>query len=267
MSESLSTGQQSILANFREIAGVNDEQLCIQVLQSNNWNLETAINNFVNEPSAAAQPPASSSRSISSRGRPTPRPLQQQQQNDNNNRPQTLFDVILNPLKWVFQSAPMSLNPDADTAKFVDQFNRAYGDNHPAFHEGSYNSAVAEAFRTHKMLLMYLHSPFHDDTNEFCRKIMCSQNMMNLASQNVLVWIGKVWDPEAYSLSAQFQVVSYPFTAVVVCQSNRAVQVVDRIQGYVPEGEYFDRLRNVVAASSSVVNRQRESLARRSVLY
>ena len=261
MSEHLSASQRDILTNFREIAGLDDEPLCIQILQSNNWNLEASINSYVNDPTTAANPSRGShreqARSSGGQGHHQQRVGQLQGH-------QTIFDFVLGPLKWLFQVTPTSLNPERDALKFINSFDVTYGSNHPAFHAGSYHSAVTEAHRTSKTLLIYLHSPFHDDTDDFCRHILCSENMAQITPvRDVLIWVGCIWDPEAYSLSASLKVVSFPFTAVAVCQSARAIQVVDRIQGNMSPPVYFERLGAVVAASAAAVSRQRESTARR----
>lgn len=39
----------------------------------------------------------------------------------------------------------------------------------PLFLAESYREAVQEAARQHKFLLVYLHSPLHQDTSQFCR--------------------------------------------------------------------------------------------------
>ena len=134
-------------------------------------------------------------------------------------------------VRWLFQSRPVSLNPQRDTMKFIDDFNLQYRSNHPVFHPDSYQAAVALAFSTSKFLLIYLHSPIHEDTNRFCRQVLCSQRLTALTSQYMVTWAGKIWDSEAYGLSSQLKATAYPFVALLVCQSNRMVQVADKIQG------------------------------------
>jgi hypothetical protein len=51
------------------------------------------------------------------------------------------------------------------------------------------------------------------------------------ADQNFIVWSGKIWDSEAYGLSMQLRTSSFPFLALLVCESERTVQIADRIQG------------------------------------
>lgn len=40
-----------------------------------------------------------------------------------------------------------------------------------------------------------------------------------------------MWDAEPYNLSMQLKVSSFPFMALMLCESERSVQIIDRIQG------------------------------------
>ena len=40
-----------------------------------------------------------------------------------------------------------------------------------------------------------------------------------------------MWDAEAYSLSLQLKVSSFPFMALMMSESERSVQILDKIQG------------------------------------
>ena len=153
-----------------------------------------------------------------------------------------LFEMALTPLRWLFQTHPISLNRELDTRKFLGEFDRKYSSRHPTFVDGSYQSAVARAFQQSKFLLIYLHSPMHDDTTKFCNQVLCSESFSVFANQNVVCWAGKIWDPEAYDLSSQLRASSYPFLALLVCQSDRVVQVADRIQGKIKALHYMPQI-------------------------
>lgn len=167
-------------------------------------------------------------------------------------------------LRWLFQSRPMALNPAQDAQRFVDDFESNFGNQHPRFHIGSYQSAVAAAFQQSKFLVVYLHSPIHDDTNKFCTQLLSSDPFINMMEQNAVVWAGRVWDPEAYSLSSQLGASAFPFVALLMCQSNRSVQIVDRIQGY-SDGDIspFDRINTGIQLYGGVLNRTRIEAQRR----
>ncbi len=76
-----------------------------------------------------------------------------------------------------------------------------------------------------------------------------------------------MWDTEAYSLSIQLKASTFPFLALLVCQSERIVQVVNRIQGtdVTTEPQLLERLTASVTQSNHVINRIRTEITRRLV--
>ena len=176
----------------------------------------------------------------------------------------SLLGSFSQPLRWLFQARPISLDPNRDAQKFVDEFEVNYGHQHPQFFIGSYQNAVAAAFQQSKFLVVYLHSPIHDDTNRFCQQVLCTTQFINAMNENAVIWGGKVWDPEAYSLSGQLGASAFPFLAILMCQSNRAVQIVDRIQGYTDsEVPPLDRINTAIQLYGMTLNRNRIEVERR----
>lgn len=238
----LSNDQQRTLQIFQEVSQISDDYLSIQILQQNNWNLDLSLSQFVGESSQRNENSVESSsrrQTFNSSESPTTRILQRNNNrapnirgNSNENEDDnSIFKQITLSVKWFFQTRPVSLNPRRDTLKFIDDYDLNYRPIHPTFHPDSYQSAVALAFSSSKFLLIYLHSPMHDDTNRFCRQVFCSQQLTTLADQYMITWGGKIWDPEAYDLSCQLKATSYPFIALLVCQNDRMVQVAEKIQG------------------------------------
>jgi FAS-associated factor 2 len=235
----LSSQQQETLQTFQDISQITDDGLAIQVLQQNNWNLDSAVNQFVQDQSGNVsisnatdnvnnnQPRNRLNRTAAS----TTTNTTNNSNNNNNTNQNTILDVAFLPLRWLFQVRPVSMNPNMDTANFIDEYGRKFGNIHPTFQNCSYQSAVANAFQASKFLLVYLHSPIHEDTNKFCRQVFASPEVVNLADANLLTWTGNIWHPEAYGLSTQLKASAFPFVALLVCQSNRVVQIAERIQG------------------------------------
>lgn len=162
MHNDLTPEQVMTLHQFAEITHITDENLCRSILFQNNWNLEVAVDNFVrgtdsnrNSINGAVNP--SYSNRGSRRGNRDAPPLP------------GVFDMFITPLRWLFQTHPESLNPVEDCRRHLADFTNAYGHNGPTFRESSYNQAIAAAFRQGKLLLIYLHSPMHDETSKFCR--------------------------------------------------------------------------------------------------
>lgn len=281
--------QQQILGNFQEIVQIQDDQLCIDLLQQNNWNLEHAVNAFMLGGAAAASSP--SSRQQSRRNLDAPRPstdrstnriysteethFEQFQAQESEGAEDTtvtsansnsggLLDLVLYPIRWLFTKKSFAFNPNRDATNFIQEFQSEYGTSHVPFHRGSYQSAVAAAFQQSKFLLIYLHSPLHQDNDQFARQVLCDSTFTNFVNENMIVWGGQVFDPEAYGLSSQLSVTSYPFLALVVCQSARSVQIADRLQGIVDLEDVINRLRNVSGIYSAIIERSRLETERRA---
>jgi len=290
----LSGDQLYKLESFKEITNITDDYLCMQILIQNKWNLDTSLNQFVNEQngdhnhqeddededenrtlddilrSSITDPllrtemirneNASLERQNALRRYNNENRGNNNNDNSNNNHVSSLLGtqrntsgdsstgsssggggrggdgvgltgLLLIPLRWLFQSRPISLYPEQDSVRFIEEYNTKYSIDHPIFHRHSYQNAVATAFQSSKFLLVYLHSPIHDDTQRFCQSVLSAPHLIAHTNEHMLTWAGKIWDPEAYGLSSQLKVATFPFMAVLICQSNRTVQVVERIQG------------------------------------
>lgn len=258
---SLTDHQQELVATFHEITQLEDNELIVQILRQNNWNVDQAVNNYV---AGVDLSPSNEPTSSSSEDQQVWRNVDDSRQQSESNQ-NWLVNAIFNPLKTVFFARPAVLNPEADTRQFVNDFNAKYGYQHPTFQLSSYQNAVVQAFRQHKMLLVYIHSPLHEDTSAFCENALCSQNITRYIDENTVFWSGSVWDPEAYSLSTQLKASTFPFLALLVCQSERVVQVIDRIQGITEEGPFMERLTSVVGLANPVASRIRNDVQRRLV--
>ena len=296
-SSGLTADQVGILRTFQEISSIEDETLCLQILQVNHWNLEQALSQYVDGssqdlrevPLAAAAAAAASSSSSSAGGAysrqssraSSARPPVSSSNASNtasgsvrntstttttgqNNQENGLLDMLFLPLRWLFQSRPIALNPQRDTQRFIEDFNTNYGQHHARFHDNSYQTAVSAAFQQSKFLLVYLHSPLHEDTDRFCQQVFCQTAFTNVANQHMVVWGGNVWDAEAYGLSSQLGVTSFPFMALLVCQSTRSAQIADRIQGFQEVSQVLDRLQNAMSVYSTILNRNRMETERRT---
>lgn len=256
-SMSLTDHQQQLVATFQEITQLEDQELSAQILRQNNWNVDQAVNNYV-----AGTDPSPNASSSSSSDQQVWRNVGDDRQQSNQN---WLMNAFLNPIKLVFFTRPAKLNPESDTRQFVNDFNAKYGYQHPTFQISSYQSAVVHAFRQHKLLLVYIHSPLHEDTGAFCENALCSQNVTRYIDENTVFWSGCVWDAEAYSLSTQLKASTFPFLALLVCQSERVVQVIDRIQGITEEEPFLEKLTSSVGLANPVATRIRTDVQRRCV--
>ena len=265
----LSAEQQQSIQMFSEISQITDVQVALEILEENNWDVDQAVDRLMGGGGGSNVGSSGSSSAsglndvgmgvinagLSSRSRSSSSNSNRANAgNSNNNNAQVgstannrsasnagtrtrnqptnpAFEMVLAPLRWLFQTRPVSVNRELDTRKFLAEFDTQYGNQHPTFMEGSYQTAVQRAFQQSKFLLIYIHSPMHEDTPRFCHQVMCTQSFAQFANENFVCWSGRVWDPEAYDLSHQLRASSFPFVALLVCQSERVVQIADRVQG------------------------------------
>jgi len=111
------------------------------------------------------------------------------------------------------------------------------GERQPRFFEGTYSQAAHKAREENKFLLVYLHSSMHSDSPRFCREVLCTENVASFLEENFILWGGDITTTEAYRLSNQFGVTSYPFFAVVANVSNT-----ETMWGYLQSLNYNKRL-------------------------
>jgi FAS-associated factor 2 len=72
-------------------------------------------------------------------------------------------------LTYFWPSGGPELDPTAASSKFQTDFESQYGNVHPNFLTGSFQQACTQSRTQFKFLIVYLHSPMHQHTAEFCR--------------------------------------------------------------------------------------------------
>ena len=128
---------------------------------------------------------------------------------------------------------------------------------------GAHTDAVRQAHRNSKFLIVYLHSPMHEDTNKFCEQVLCNLEIAEHCDRTALTWAGRVWDSEAYFPSQQLRVSTYPFMALLMPKSETMVEIADRVQGRIEASSLLARLRNVMRTFEGHLNRVRQAEQRR----
>ena len=109
-----------------------------------------------------------------------------------------------------------------DVVRFREVLDQQYGLLHPIIYDGTYSQALERAKQDLRFLLVYLHCPSHQDTDDFCTKVICSPELTNFASeQNVIFWACSVDSGEGYRVSEALHESTYPFLAVIVLRQNR----------------------------------------------
>ena len=170
-----------------------------------------------------------------------------------NNRSQSFIGSLWN---WLLASSHP--NPESATREFITDFDYEYSPDHPRFIGGSYQTAVADAHTRSKLLMVYLHSPLHEDTDRFCNGVLCSSEFTEYVDNNFLLWGGSTYDVEGYSLSLQLNVTSFPFIGIFQCTGNRSVKLLDRFQGYTTGENITNKLQHMLIIHNAMIAQTQE---------
>ncbi|TPX69269.1 hypothetical protein SpCBS45565_g02606 [Spizellomyces sp. 'palustris'] len=249
----LTADQRDKLQNFQAITNQEDLDAALAILENHGWDLQRSVHSVFEEvgtdhtPEDAPQPaPSTSTNSTTSGG------LQRQTV--------SLWTLLTLPvtlplrIAWAILSyaasfLPPSLRPiprtpaaqtrrsttpgdsKAAAARFLLDFEQTYGTQHPQFFQGTYTQALQKAKSEIRYLLVYLHSPEHDDTSGFCRQTLGSESLSPfLIQKNILVWAGDVRNSEEFQVSNILSATKYPFLAIIAPHQS-SLKVVERIEG------------------------------------
>ncbi|XP_035223428.1 FAS-associated factor 2-like isoform X2 [Stegodyphus dumicola] len=259
----LSSQQTEKLLQFQDLTGIEDIERCRNILESHNWDLEVATQVTLNMREGAP-----------SVYRPLPRtppsvvaspPDQRVFLAVRSWQPTGLlgwsFLFISFPFQFVYSAlvrlARYALSfiradprrtvtdPIRDVTTFIEQFEETYGTEHPIFYRGTYYQAVNDAKQDLKFLLVYLHGDDHQDTDEFCRTVLCNPEVVNFVNSSFLFWACSVNTSEGYRVSQALRENTYPFLAVIVLRENR-MTVVARLEGPTEPELLIRRLRLII---------------------
>ncbi|KAI8849474.1 hypothetical protein BC829DRAFT_182361 [Chytridium lagenaria] len=180
------------------------------------------------------------------------------------------FNILQGPRRRTTSARRRNLqstDPQAAAARFLLDFEVAYGVSHPNFFQGTYSQALDVAKRELRYLFVYLQSSDHDDTPDFNRNTMTSERFINyIQEQNFLVWAGDIKESESFLVSNVLLATRYPFIALIAPQGSRMV-VVDRVEGPSSPEELITALSHHVNRFDSNINairadRERQDQAR-----
>ncbi|KAI8143367.1 thioredoxin-like protein [Fennellomyces sp. T-0311] len=295
--------QKELLEQFQAVTQSDDLEASISRLSHYNWNLERAVGSVYEANSShdsarekLEQEVASSTQSASSsdNGTPTASSSSPRQQPSRPTPPPRPFRLgLFSLLTWPFGiawnitwailsfasrllSRPSITNhspsqqqqrqdPRSVAARFLREFEIKYGESHIDFYQGGYSQALENARRDLRYLLVVLQSDEHDDTEQFCRETLTSEELVNYVNEkNILVWGGNVREAEAFQVSSTLQATTYPFMAIITLQSPNSsstgslkMSVVDRIEGPASPSTVIRRFDTVIQRHGGALNRLR----------
>lgn len=136
-------------------------------------------------------------------------------------------------------------DPPQSAATFKQMLQQRYGANCPDFLETSWQDAAVQAHRQYKFLFVYLHSPEHEDTDEFCRQTLCDPDFVQYVNSTFLCWGGDIRKSDPFTFSSQLHVAHYPYIALL-SGSNERTKKVASSEGLAPPSHIMQMLQPAV---------------------
>lgn len=158
--------------------------------------------------------------------------------------------------------------PDAaaQAAQFISAFTAQYGDVHPAWAATGWREAAATAHASFKFLLVYLHSPEHQNTATYVRSVLCNPELVEYVNSHFVCWGGNVQRPDAFGLAGRMQVSTYPCVALVAFSGN-STKLIAAAQGNVQAPQLLAVLQRAVDEQGVMLTAERLEREERVRLY
>uniref|UniRef100_A0A8C4TIB6 Fas associated factor family member 2 n=1 Tax=Erpetoichthys calabaricus TaxID=27687 RepID=A0A8C4TIB6_ERPCA len=147
-------------------------------------------------------------------------------------------------------------DPIGDVVSFINSFEEKYGRLHPVFYQGTYSQALNDAKRELRFLLVYLHGDEHQDTDEFCRNTLCTEEVVNFVNTRMLFWACSTAKPEGYRVSQALRENTYPFLAMIMLK-DRKMTVVGRLEGVIQSEDLINQLTFIMEANQTYLVSER----------
>ncbi|CAA0836750.1 Plant UBX domain-containing protein 10 [Striga hermonthica] len=210
------------LASFQAVTGINDADLCTEILSAHSWDLDSAISSIT---STVATGPSAAAAAGRANQEPEDVGLVLVPTGNNNQSPGLVWKIITLPFSIISTSLGlvsgaigfgvwaasgvlsysfgmmglngssragsmplMSVSQSASEAMdFVSGFERDYGRVRPNFVAEGFMDALQRSRREYKLLFVYLHSPEHADTPLFCEGTLCNEMLSAFLNENFVV--------------------------------------------------------------------------------
>lgn len=149
-----------------------------------------------------------------------------------------------------FPLVPPHYEPQAalinDEWAFLNNFEQNYGTMYPFFYACRFIQALKIAQDEKKFVFLYLHSPDHPFTAEFCSQTLSSEIVVQFLDANFVSW-GAIADRgEGLQMSGILRPASFPFCAVIAPASGDNIAVLQQIEGPVSPAELVEILQRTL---------------------
>ncbi|XP_030382943.1 FAS-associated factor 2 [Scaptodrosophila lebanonensis] len=277
--DGLTNEQTEKVLQFQDLTGIEDMNVCRDVLIRHQWDLEVAFQEQLNiregrptmfAASTEVRAPAVINdrflQQIFSANMPGGRTVSRVPSGP---IPRSLTGIISYVINIVFQYFYSTISsicsafvnfgggneprivtdPLGDVMKFIRDFYERYPE-HPVFYQGTYAQALNDAKQELRFLLVYLHKDpsKNPDVDSFCRETLADRSVIDYINTHTLLWGCDVSTPEGYRVMQSITVRNYPLMIMISLRANRMV-IVGRFEGDCTPEELLRRLQAVVAAN------------------
>ncbi|XP_055386441.1 FAS-associated factor 2 [Condylostylus longicornis] len=270
----LTSEQTDTVLQFQDVTGIEDINICRDILIRHQWDLEVAIQEQLNiregRPSMYAAntdiraPQVVNDRFLQhvfsaqsglpgfSNGSPIPNSFTGFLGYIVNCVFQFCYSTVSSVISVFFKAIfggreRIVTDPLGDVMKFIQTYNEKYPD-HAVFYQGTYAQALNDAKHEIRFLLVYLHSETNQTGTEvqrFCNETLSNRDVIEYINRNMLFWGCDVSSPEGYRVSHSINAKTYPLLVLVGLRSNKMI-IMGRMEGYCSPEELLRRLRVVV---------------------
>ncbi|XVF51244.1 hypothetical protein PTKIN_Ptkin04bG0169100 [Pterospermum kingtungense] len=280
------------LAYFQAITGLEDPDLCTEILQAHGWDLELAVSSFTSSNQASVPS------TVNSDSEPPPRDSLDRTESASGSG---LVDTPSPGLAWKLVTLPISVisgslglisgavglglwaaggvlsyslgmigigsgrggessarlvSVSAATSEamdFVAAFEREYGTTRPNFVSEGFMDALQRSRNAFKLLFVYLHSPDHPDSPAFCEQTLCSESVAAFVNENFVAWGGSIRASEGFKMSNSLKASRFPFCTVVMPATNQRIALLQQVEGPKSPAEMLTILQRVLEESAPVL--------------
>ncbi|EDW11088.1 FAS-associated factor 2 [Drosophila mojavensis] len=278
--EGLTNEQTDKVLQFQDLTGIEDMNICRDVLMRHQWDLEVAFQEQMNiregrptmlTASTDVRAPAVINdrflQQVFSANMPGGRTISRVP--SIGPMPRSFTGILGYVINFVFQYFYSTLSgivrafinigggneprivsdPLADVMKFIREYHERYPE-HPVFYQGTYAQALNDAKQELRFLLVYLHKDptQNPDVESFCRDTLSSRPVIDYINANTLLWGCDVSTPEGYRVMQTLTVRTYPLMVMISLRANR-MMVVGRFEGDCTSEELLRRLQSVITVN------------------
>ncbi|KAJ4460653.1 putative FAS-associated factor 2 [Paratrimastix pyriformis] len=143
---------------------------------------------------------------------------------------------------------------------FTEFYRHSFGERHPRFLGGTHLDALQQARDQSRFLAIFLLSPSHASTEQFCKETLASDSVISFFDERLLLWGCSIHQKEGYLLSQELRAAGFPFLALVEPGQPHPT-VIDTISGFLRPQELITRISNSIAvrqAALAAVNTERD---------